>query len=501
MFSSRGYDDDERDEIARRQHVGGREEYDERQRSDRHGRRGNYESGEDNSRGHGESELRYERREEGYGRESGREPGRGDYGREDSHGRHQQSDYGRQGSGRQEGYGRQESGRQEGYGRQESGRQESGRQESNYGRQESGYGREESGRQQVYDRQESRQDSQGYQRPQGYPQEASSGGRGEYSRPPGKPQSFGVDGYEYQYSNCNGSKKALLIGINYTGTANQLNGCVNDCNNVQEFLLQNGFSKDNIVLLNDQQTNKRSIPTRDNILDGVKWLVKDARANDSLFFHYSGHGGQTPDKTGDEADGNDEVIYPLDFETAGFIDDDTLHEIMVNPLPKGTRLTALFDSCHSGSVLDLPYTYSTKGVIKEPNLLEEAGSGLLDTFKAYSQGNQKAVVQGIMGVAKSFMNKERAEKANEVTKQTKTSPADVITLSGCKDDQTSADAKENGQATGAMSYSFLKVMRENPKQSYLSLLNGTRDILALKYSQKPQLSSSHPIDTNLQFIF
>ena len=36
----------------------------------------------------------------------------------------------------------------------------------------------------------------------------------------------------------------------------------------------------------------------------------------------SGHGGQTKDLDGDEADGYDEVIYPVDFEYAGHIVDD-----------------------------------------------------------------------------------------------------------------------------------------------------------------------------------
>jgi len=69
------------------------------------------------------------------------------------------------------------------------------------------------------------------------------------------------------------------------------------------------------------------------------------------FFHYSGHGGQTKDLNGDEADGYDEVIYPVDFKRAGHIVDDYMHDIMVKPLPHGCRLTAIFDSCHSGSAL------------------------------------------------------------------------------------------------------------------------------------------------------
>ena len=66
----------------------------------------------------------------------------------------------------------------------------------------------------------------------------------------------------------------------------------------------------------------------------------------SLFFHYSGHGGSVRDQNGDEADEMDETILPIDHERAGHILDDEIHEIMVRPLHRGVRLTAVFDSCH-----------------------------------------------------------------------------------------------------------------------------------------------------------
>lgn len=58
----------------------------------------------------------------------------------------------------------------------------------------------------------------------------------------------------------------------------------------------------------------------------------------------SGHGGQTPDLDGDETDGLDEVIFPLDFQKKSHIVDDEMHEIMVHTLPIGCRLTAIFDA-------------------------------------------------------------------------------------------------------------------------------------------------------------
>jgi len=263
---------------------------------------------------------------------------------------------------------------------------------------------------------------------------------------------------DFRYSNCTGRKKALCIGINYRGQKNELRGCINDARDVRDFLVRHyGYKMEDIVVLTDDSRNPRQQPTRRNMLDAMRWLVRSARSDDSLFFHYSGHGGQTKDLDGDEVDGLDEVIYPVDYQKNGHIVDDDMHSIMVKPLPPGCRLTAVFDSCHSGTALDLPYIYSAHGRLKGSHVSARA----------------------------------RARKA---------SPADVISFSGCKDDQTSADTFEGGAAVGAMSYAFIEALTKNPRQSYQELLQSVRHILYPRFSQKPQLGSSHPIHTSLQFI-
>jgi len=55
------------------------------------------------------------------------------------------------------------------------------------------------------------------------------------------------------------------------------------------------------------------------------------------------------------------------------------------------------------------------------------------------------------------------------------------------------DAQIAGQATGAMSWAFITALKKNPQQSYIALLNSIRDELESKYTQKPQLSCSHPL--------
>lgn len=319
--------------------------------------------------------------------------------------------------------------------------------------------------------------------------------------PPSTPQSFGYghpQNYAFQYSQCTGKRKALLIGINYFGQRGQLRGCINDVRNMSAYLAEHfGYKREDMVLLTDDQQNPMSQPTKQNILRAMHWLVKDARPNDSLFLHYSGHGGQTKDLDGDEDDGYDEVIYPVDFRQVGHITDDEMHRIMVRPLAAGVRLTAIFDSCHSGTALDLPYIYSTQGVLKEPNLAKDAGTNILGMLSAYGQGDLNGMFKKGLGL---FTRATKGEEAHAKTLATKSSAADVIMLSGSKDDQTSADATIAAQATGAMSWAFITALKKNPQQSYVGLLNSIRDELARKYSQRPQLSCSHPLNTDLLFV-
>ncbi|KAI9321014.1 peptidase C14, caspase domain-containing protein [Dichotomocladium elegans] len=302
-------------------------------------------------------------------------------------------------------------------------------------------------------------------------------------------------------SNCEGRKRALLIGINYFNTENQLDGCINDVHNVKDFLMTlYGFKEEDMVILTDDQQEPRFIPTRSNIIAAMQWLVRDAEENDSFFFHYSGHGGFVEDHD-DEADGYDETIYPVDHAeyegSDGQIKDDDIHDLLVRPLPEGCRLTCIFDSCHSGTVLDLPYTYSTKGTLKEQNLYKTAGQGLLEIGMAYAGGDREAALSSLMSLGQKLFRSRDTEEEN---RRENSSKADVIMFSGCKDDQTSADAQEAGKATGAMSYAFTTTLRENPHQTYQELLNSVRDILRDRYSQRPQLSCSHPINVDDLFV-
>ncbi|CAN0003514.1 unnamed protein product [Ascophyllum nodosum] len=153
-----------------------------------------------------------------------------------------------------------------------------------------------------------------------------------------------------------GAKKSLLIGINYIGQQGELRGCHNDVMVMREYIATHGYRMDPDSCLVMMDDGKHATPDHQGVLDGFRWLVAGATAGDSLFMHYSGHGGSVKDTSGDEADNMDETLVPVDYRRTGQITDDVILKELVMVLPEGVTLTVVMDCCHSGSILDLPYT-------------------------------------------------------------------------------------------------------------------------------------------------
>lgn len=116
-----------------------------------------------------------------------------------------------------------------------------------------------------------------------------------------------------------------------------------------------GFQDEDFTILMDD--GKQMSPTLANIMAAFEKLAGEAKPGDALFCHFSGHGCSIPDDNGDEEDGMDEAMCPVDYKKAGLIRDDDIFKILVAPLPRGSLLTCVMDCCHSGSMLDLPYHF------------------------------------------------------------------------------------------------------------------------------------------------
>ncbi|KAI3606425.1 metacaspase pca1 [Moniliophthora roreri] len=118
-----------------------------------------------------------------------------------------------------------------------------------------------------------------------------------------------------------------------------------------------GYHPNDITTLLDNKDPKQKQPTRENMINEMQNLIKDAVAGDRFFFHYAGHAVQVPNKDNKEEDGMDECLVPCDSTAEEnddkLIKDDVLRSILVEKLPVGCQLVAIFDSCHSASLLDL----------------------------------------------------------------------------------------------------------------------------------------------------
>lgn len=292
------------------------------------------------------------------------------------------------------------------------------------------------------------------------------------------------------------TRRALLVGINYKSLPEKgmhLNGCVNDSRNIFQFLLQQekqlapaaAFSPLEILLLTDEPVaadldaglngrvvvlQQRDMPTRANIQRGLQWLVQGATAQSRLFFAYSGHGSYVRDVSGDEADKKDECLVPLDCNTAGMITDDDLRARIAEALPRGAQLFSLIDACHSATMFDL------RVQVQDVSTLTAASS---TAPLAASAAAKKIYVKSQW---------RRTQKRTVVGEKVK-SNAHIVTLSGCRDPQTSADAFVAGSYTGALSFAFLRALNAEKNGSLFDIFQHTSVWLKLNgYEQQPVLS-------------
>ena len=253
-------------------------------------------------------------------------------------------------------------------------------------------------------------------------------------------------------SSLKGLKRALFVGINYTNSQYALAGCINDANDMASLVTTLHPFCDTAVLTD----NGLKLPTKANILLHLQWLVTGLRPGQNVLFHYSGHGGLIRDNNGDEISGKDSVIYPWNGRILEIIRDDEIRSKLVNKIPTGCKCFVILDTCHSGSAVDLRYMWRAPSA-----------------------------------TTLSFVQDTRHLKTN----------GSVVFLSGCRDDQTSADTALNGRPCGALTMSLLYVWRQHGSSIKTKrLLWEVRAFLKQRgYSQIPQLSSGRSIDISDTF--
>ncbi|KAI9342335.1 caspase domain-containing protein [Obelidium mucronatum] len=318
-----------------------------------------------------------------------------------------------------------------------------------------------------------------------------------------------------------GRKKALFVGINYEGTDNQLGGCINDANNLKDFMIENyGLedSKKTILLLTDDNENQKKRPTYKNILAGFVWLLAGAQAGDELVFTYSGHGGRDYVKGGDHDNDMENCLIPEDYETGGdIIRCDDVHEYLVAALPPGVKLTAILDCCHSGTMMELPYSYkpdpnsgkmSPKKMAKTgKKIVKKAQQLLSGPFTEQKIEDAKKLFGDVKNLAAAFLGDDGLDdqgyKKENYDNDTSDIPKLVFCFSGCRDIETSQDVDFGDQANGALTRAIMSELTDNDMTlSYQELLMKVRGVMKKTgMDQFPQLCCGIPVDPNSAFSF
>ena len=277
---------------------------------------------------------------------------------------------------------------------------------------------------------------------------------------------------------------ALAIGLNevdpehYGGWSGALTGCEPDVEDMKGIAVAAGFETTTLIT---------QAATRHAVLEQLSQYAQKLKADDVLVVSYSGHGGNVLDHNGDETDHLDETWVLYD----GQLIDDELAQAW-SKFREGVRIFFLSDSCHSGTVLRMPpqdtetpeprmlvladkwketrrlEIKNEAALLEDPRMLEVASTqsavGILLERQRARLRNPDAppppqdeepgiftiramppeVAVNTYEMHRDFYKEkgEAAPKESDVVIK-----ASVISISGCQDDQFSADLGFNGLFT------------------------------------------------------
>ena len=233
-------------------------------------------------------------------------------------------------------------------------------------------------------------------------------------------------------------KRAFMVGISHYDTAltgyqwNNING-VEDINLLSPILKKQGFYL--TTLLDEQATYKA-------IISQLTTFVNQTKKGDIIYLHFSAHGQPIEDINGDEEDGWDEAIVPIDayklykkgvYEGKKHLLDDQLNTF-VKKLRKKIGPTGflyvVIDACHAGT--------SSRA---NDETVRGTKVGFTFTNKVFKPSTQK----------KSHYKIESSNKMSN-----------VMFLEACRPDQVNMEIKVKGKRYGPLSYNISQALATSP---------------------------------------
>jgi hypothetical protein len=240
---------------------------------------------------------------------------------------------------------------------------------------------------------------------------------------------------------------SVHLGLNsvspghYGGWSGELCACEFDANDMAAIAKSRGMKS--TVLLTKKATRSKT-------LAAIRAAAKTLKRGDFFFLTYSGHGGQVPDVSGEEEDKKDETWCLFDGE---LIDDELYLEL--SRFASGVRVLVLSDSCHSGTVTRamIPLTMASTGVAG-PTWRSKMmpPSVAMRTYQMHKKFYDKLQLDVAKSAGKSMQADPDTMLAHvavspRLTAIVKKFSPSVILISGCQDNQTSADGDHNGAFT------------------------------------------------------
>ena len=232
------------------------------------------------------------------------------------------------------------------------------------------------------------------------------------------------------------NKRALLVGISdyqciyKYGGWNNIHG-KNDIDMLNTTLKKSGVS---VSCLYDREATKAGISKALNV------LASQCKVGDIVYLHFSTHGQPFEDDNGDEDDGWDESIVPVDapieytkgkYEGENHLIDDELHKFCTRIRKAiGTKgmLYVVIDACHAGKA---------------------------------SMGIEEEVIRGTKaGFTRSgkYYRPQKLERGNFYQIPSSTSLGNVMFIEACRSYQVNKEIVEKGKYYGALSYYINQVL-------------------------------------------
>jgi metacaspase-1 len=244
---------------------------------------------------------------------------------------------------------------------------------------------------------------------------------------------------------------SIHIGLNnvdpnsYQGWDGQLRACEADAHSMREIAQSRGFTPK--AILTKEATAER-------VLGEIRDASKNLKTGDILMLTYSGHGGWVPDpeQAGKRVD--TWVLYDR------MVISHELYRLWGHFEP-GVRIFVTSDSCHSGTVIRNMLARFYSEFARSAVSTRDFGASATERGDEGAEAIKKAVV------GDDFFERGMPAEVHEkllVSNQTfyqqliKDNPASlrdaigatVLLISGCQDNQTSADGLRNGLFTAAL---------------------------------------------------